>query len=158
MPDAELDRLVQAGRSGDGEAYGQLWRRLSGQVAGYLRGHRVADVDDPHERGLPRLLPQPGVVPGRRGGLPPLPVLRRATAVHRLGTPARDGWTGDLLRPERDPRAPSSAEDDHLDHRARQDVTELLATLTCDQRDVLLLRYVADLTAEQVARIVVPRG
>ncbi len=151
MSDAELDRLVQAARGGDGEAYGELWRRLSAQVAGYLKGHRVTDVDDLTSEVFldcfRNLRSFQGDGEAFRRFLFFVARRRYIDWVRRSMT------AGSVIcyDPERDPRATSSAEDDALDQLARDDVTQLLATLTCDQRDVLLLRYVADLTVEQVA-------
>jgi RNA polymerase sigma-70 factor (ECF subfamily) len=48
----------------------------------------------------------------------------------------------------------SSAEDEALDRLGGDEVQALLGALTSDQRDVLLLRIVADLSLEETATVV----
>lgn len=151
MSGAELDRLVEAARGGDDGAYGELWKRLSPQVAGYLRGHRVRDVDDLTSEVFLDCFRN---LRSFRGDGEAFRRFLFFVARRRyIDSVRRSVSAGPALcyDPGRDPRVTSSAEDDALDHLAEQDVTELLATLTSDQRDVLLLRFVADLTVEEVA-------
>lgn len=72
--------------------------------------------------------------------------------VDELRMRSRRGETTEW-NPERDPRRASSAEDEAIarvgDARARA----LLDQLPPDQRDVMVLRIVADLTVEQVAEV-----
>jgi RNA polymerase sigma factor (sigma-70 family) len=55
---------------------------------------------------------------------------------------------------ERDERTTGSAEHDALASLGERRVRQLIGTLSPDQRDVLLLRIVGDLTVEQVAEAV----
>ena len=151
MSDAELDRLVRAAREGDGDAYGEIWRRLSPQVAGYLRGHRVRDVDDLTSdvfldcfRNLRSFT---GDGEAFRRFLFFVARRRYVDCVRRAAT------RGPVIAydPEQDDRPTSSAEDDALAVLGSEDVRDVIGSLTPDQRDVLLLRLVADLTVEQVA-------
>ncbi len=57
-------------------------------------------------------------------------------------------WTAEL-----DPRRASSAEDEATVRVGDARVRALLAQLSPDQRDVMVLRIVADLTVEQVAQV-----
>lgn len=62
---------------------------------------------------------------------------------------------GDMLElhPEEDPRRASSAEDEAATRLGDQRALALIAHLPADQRDVMVLRIVADLTVEQVAAV-----
>lgn len=151
MPHAELDRLVAAARAGDGEAYGELWRRLSPQVAGYLRGHRVRDADDLTSEVFLDCFRNLRTFTGDGEAFRRFLffVARRRYVDHvRRSVTAGPQVSYD---PAQDDRPASSAEDDALDILASEGVLALLQGLTADQRDVLLLRLVADLTVEQVA-------
>ncbi|MGH3494232.1 MAG: RNA polymerase sigma factor, partial [Sciscionella sp.] len=57
-------------------------------------------------------------------------------------------------RPEVDVRTVASAESDVTVRLASTEVLSTLAQLPADQRDVLALRFVADLSLEQVADII----
>lgn len=65
------------------------------------------------------------------------------------------GRRGDTLeyRVDTDARRASSAEDGALQSLADQRVRELIASLAPDQRDVMVLRIIADLTVEQIADV-----
>lgn len=151
MSDPQLDRLVEAARSGDGEAYGELWRRLSPQIAGYLRGHRVRDVDDLTSDVFLDCFRNIGTFTGDGDAFRRFLffVARR----RYIDWVRRSVTAGPVVAydPEQDDRPALSAEDDALDQIGSAAVVELLSGLTVDQRDVLLLRLVADLTVEQVS-------
>ncbi|GEL95666.1 hypothetical protein CCO02nite_23240 [Cellulomonas composti] len=71
---------------------------------------------------------------------------------------AVDEWrrrSRDLAEPveEVEPPPVGSAEDDALDALSERRVLQVLEALTADQREVLTLRIVADLTIEQVAQV-----
>lgn len=70
--------------------------------------------------------------------------------VDELRMRGRRGETVELLD-EEDPRRASSAEDDALDRLATERTVAIMQSLAPDQRDVMMLRIVADLTVEQVA-------
>ena len=55
--------------------------------------------------------------------------------------------------PDTDPRVEASAETLAMDSLDDQKVDELLQTLSPDQREVLLMRVVADLSLEQTAAV-----
>jgi RNA polymerase sigma factor (sigma-70 family) len=57
-----------------------------------------------------------------------------------------------VAEPAKTEIAPGAVEDQVLSHLASDRVKKLLATLTPDQRDVLLLRIIGGLTVEEVAR------
>lgn len=77
--------------------------------------------------------------------------------VDELRMRGRRGETVELLAAE-DPRRASSAEADALNRLATDQTMELLRSLSPDQRDVMILRIVADLTVEQVAEVLGKRA
>jgi RNA polymerase sigma-70 factor (ECF subfamily) len=151
MSDPQLDRLVDAARSGDGDAYGELWRRLSPQIGGYLRGHRVRDADDLTSEVFLDCFRSIRTFTG--DGEAFRRFLFFVARRRYIDWVRRSVTAGPVLPydPEQDDRPALSAEDDALELIASEGVVELLAGLTVDQRDVLLLRLVADLTVEQVS-------
>ena len=72
--------------------------------------------------------------------------------VDELRVRGRRGETVELTA-EEDPRRASSAEDEATARIGDQRAHALIDTLPADQRDVMLLRIVADLTVEQVAEV-----
>lgn len=79
-------------------------------------------------------------------------VVNRCTSVHRHRT-VEDRWfraeTGGGDAPGR--RTADSAEDEVLRHGAGDDLLAVLHTLPTRQREVLVLRYYADLSEQQIA-------
>ena len=150
----EFDTVLDRARKGDGAAFRLLYDDLAGPVAGYLRGRGALEVDDLTNEvflaaftGLSRFAGGQGdfrswvftiahrrlVDEWRRAGRSPRPVPYEA---------------------EEDRRTTRSAEAEAIVGLGENRVRELLAALSADQRDVLLLRIVADLTVDQVAEVV----
>jgi RNA polymerase sigma-70 factor, ECF subfamily len=145
--------LVDAARGGSAAAFEQLYRAMAGQVSAYLRWHRATDPDGltndvfaQVHRNLARFR---GDEQGFRSWV-------FTIAHHRM--------IDDRRRANRMPRVEDEAgveehmgtgdvEDDVLAWLAHDRVRDLLAVLSRDQREVLLLRIVADLPVEEVARI-----
>ncbi|WP_028050386.1 RNA polymerase sigma factor [Cellulomonas sp. URHD0024] len=147
-----FDELLAAARDGHGEAFESLYRDLVRPVAAYLRTRGVEDVEGLTNEvflavftGLPRF---DGDQSHFRSWV--------FTIAHRR---AVDDWRrrahSPLAEPVADvePVARGSAEDDALATLSTEAVVALLGRLTVDQRDVLTLRVVADLTLEQTADV-----
>jgi RNA polymerase sigma-70 factor (ECF subfamily) len=146
-----LDDLVVRSRSGEVRAFEVLYRRMAPAVASYLRWHGVADVDgvtnevfSQVHRNLARFV---GTEAGFRSWV-------FTIAHHRM--------VDDRRRSSRSPRIDHDAEiDDHamrgdaevdaLNVLGAEEIGDLLAVLSPDQRDVLLLRIVADMSLADVA-------
>jgi RNA polymerase sigma factor (sigma-70 family) len=149
----EFDAVLHRARDGDGDAFRLLFDDLAGPVAGYLRGRGASDVEDLTSdvflaafTGLDRFT---GGQQEFRSWL--------FTIAHRRVV---DQWRRSARTPRLvgldgvdDARTIPSAERQALDRIGQEQVNALLSGLSPDQRDVLLLRIVADLTIEQVAEV-----
>jgi RNA polymerase sigma-70 factor (ECF subfamily) len=155
----ELDLLVAAARSGGGWAFGRLWAQLAPAVAAYLRGRGVRDADDVTSdvflaafRGIRgfqgdgvafrswlfTIAHHKGVDAHRR------PAASREVLVDAIGAGEGHGLDEDRAR---------SAEDVAMEQIAGDRAVRHLAILTDDQRAVLLLRVVADLSLAETADV-----
>jgi RNA polymerase sigma factor (sigma-70 family) len=148
-----FDDVLTAAQAGAGWAFEVLYRDLSPVVTGYLRLHGAAEPDDlASETFL-------GVFTGLAGFRGDEEALRSwvFTIAHRR---LIDDWRRRSRRPQlTDDDADlallpgGDAEDDALIRVGTEDVHRMCAGLPDDQRSVLLLRVLADLTVEQVAGV-----
>jgi RNA polymerase sigma-70 factor (ECF subfamily) len=148
-----LALLVDDARAGCPRAFEQIYRRLAGQVSSYLRWHRATDPDgltnDVFAQ-VHRKLPQfEGDDQHFRSWL-------FTIAHHRM--------IDDRRRANRQPPVQGDVgndegigcgdvEEDAFAVMAHDHVRDLVAVLSPDQRDVVLLRIVADLSVDEVARM-----
>jgi RNA polymerase sigma factor (sigma-70 family) len=148
-----FDTVLAAAQAGAAWAFEALYRDLSPAVTGYLRLHGAAEPDDLASETFI------GVFTGLAGFRGDEDALRGwvFTIAHRRLV---DDWRRRSRRPQvtDDPgdlaeRAGGDVEDDVLLRTGAQAVHELCGTLPVDQRSVLLLRIMADLTVEQVADV-----
>lgn len=150
--DDELGALVERARAGSPEAFTGIYERCAGQVAGYLRSRGVRDVEDATSEvflsvftGLERFV---GDGDRFRAWLFTIAHRRSVDAWRRAGsTPAHEPLD------DAPPTLVPSAEDAAMAALGDDRVRALLDLLSPDQRDVLLLRVVADLSLEQVAAV-----
>lgn len=148
-----LDSLVVAARAGGDWAFARLWEELAGPVAGYLRARGVDDVDDVTSEVF--LAAFEGIQRFEGDGARFRSWL--FTIAHHRGV---DGLRGQIKAggqeayfEDLDRRTVPSAEETSLDHLQSDEVRTALAALTAEQRDVVLLRFVADLSLDEVAAI-----
>jgi RNA polymerase sigma factor (sigma-70 family) len=148
-----LDVLVDAARGGSVAAFERLYRALASQVVSYLRWHRVSDPDGLTNDVFAQVHRKLGSFEGDEQGFRSWVF---TIAHHRM--------IDDRRRTQRQPVVAADVEVE--DHRSMGDVEEdafavlgsdrvreLLDVLSPDQRAVVLLRVVADLSVEEVARI-----
>lgn len=147
-----FEAVVDAARADAPWAYARLYEWLAGPVAGYLRSQGAAEPDDLTSevflgvfRGLSRF---EGTAEQFRSWV--------FTIAHRRLTDERRrrGRRAPSVPLDDAPVVPAAGADSEGEALARVGsawVDEALAGLAPDQRDVLLLRVVADLTVEQVA-------
>ena len=148
-----FDDVLAAAQAGAGWAFEVLYRDLSPVVTGYLRMHGAAEPDDlASETFL-------GVFTGLARFSGDEDALRSwvFTIAHRK---LIDDWRRRSRRPQVTDDAGDltllpggDAEDDALLRVGTDDVHRMCAGLPDDQRSVLLLRILADLTVEQVASV-----
>ena len=152
-PQPPLAALVEDARHGCPTAFERIYRLLAGQVASYLRWHRASDPDgltnDIFVQVHRNLRTFQGDDHGFRSWL-------FTIAHHRM--------IDDRRRVSRQPRVQvdvgvddsvgcGDVEEDAFAVMAQDHVRDLVAVLSPDQRDVVLLRIVADLSVEDVARM-----
>jgi RNA polymerase sigma factor (sigma-70 family) len=148
-----FDDVLAAAQAGAAWAFEVLYRDLSPVVTGYLRLHGAAEPDDlASETFL-------GVFTGLAAFHGDEAALRSwvFTIAHRRLV---DDWRRRSRRPQLTDdagdltlHAGGDAEDDALVRIGAADVQRMCAELPDDQRSVLLLRVLADLTVDQVAQI-----
>ena len=148
-----FDDVLAAAQAGAGWAFECLYRDLAPAVTGYLRLHGAPEPDDLASETFIGVFTGLAGFRGDEDGL-------RAwvfTIAHRRLV---DDWRRRSRRPALADEPAEAAdlvggdvEYDVLDRVGAAEVTRLCGGLPADQRSVLLLRILADLTVEQVARV-----
>lgn len=153
MVGEELDLLVVAARAGGSWAFARLWTQLSPGVAAYLRARGARDADDLTSEVFLAAFQRLGRFDGNGAAF-------RSwlfTIAHHksVDTMRRGAGRHEVLAPDVDDgRRARSAEDEAIDGIGDGEVARLLALLTDDQRHVLLLRVVGQLSLEETAHVV----
>jgi RNA polymerase sigma factor (sigma-70 family) len=148
-----FDDFLAAAQAGAAWAFEVLYRDLSPAVTGYLRLHGALDPDDLASetflavfRGLAGFS---GDEDGLRSWVFTIAHRRLVDDWRRRSRRPRLADDVDLL-----PETPGGdVEDDVLTRLGTETVHRMCAGLPADQRSVLLLRVLADLTVEQVAAV-----
>ncbi|HVE28227.1 MAG TPA: sigma-70 family RNA polymerase sigma factor [Sporichthya sp.] len=148
-----LEKLVEDARAGSRAAFGALWEAFSPVVAGYVRGRGVREPDDVTSEiflaAFQRLPAFTGDGAAFRRWLFTIAHHRAADEVRaRSRRPVEAEYD-----PDRDLRKDAAAEEVALANAAGSEVLALLSTLSPEQREVVLLRIVADLPVADVAQI-----
>ena len=152
MPELS-DAVVEAASRGDRDAVRAIYLALSPVVLGYLRAKGVEDPEAVTSDVFLALLPK---LPGVTGGASGLRRLTFSIAHNRMVDDHRARARQPALvsyEPETDERRVGSAEDDAAASLSAERVRAVLDLLPDDQREVITLRVVADLSIEQVADI-----
>lgn len=159
----DLDPLVAAARAGGGWAFGRLWELLAPSVARYLRTRGVRDVDDVTSEVFLAAFRSLDGFDGDGSAFRAwlftiahhkrVDLLRRPVREVFLDTDEASAASVDSVADDSRGGAASSAEDLALRNLAHEDVERMLATLTDEQRSVLLLRVVGDLSLAEVADV-----
>lgn len=153
MTDALTDESLRALQGRNAELFSAVYRSYASQVLGYLTARGVEDpeatMQDVFLAVLPRIESISGGVSGLRTFIFSVAHARMVDDHRRQSrTPLNQPF-----EPELDPRKSGSAEADAMLLVSPAEVLELLAVLGEDQKEVLTLRIIGDLTVEQVAEI-----
>jgi RNA polymerase sigma factor (sigma-70 family) len=157
-PSPSLALLVVDARAGCPRAFERIYRLLAGQVASYLRWHRASDPDgltnDVFAQVHRNLATFEGDDQGFRSWLFTIAHHRMIDDRRRLNRQPQ--LQGDLGVDDR--VGCGDVEEDAFAVMAHDHVQEMVAVLSPDQRDVVLLRVVADLSVDDVARLLDKRA
>jgi RNA polymerase sigma-70 factor (ECF subfamily) len=144
---------VVAAKAGCSASFERLYHTLAGQVASYLRWHRATDPDGLTNDVFAQVHRNLGRFEGDEQGFRSWLF---TIAHHRMIDDRRrasreipvqgDGDADESLRC-------GDVEEDAFAAMSHHDVAALLGVLSPDQREVVLLRIVADLPVEEVARL-----
>lgn len=145
------DAVVDAAGRGEPTALEAVYRALAPRVLGYLRARGVEDPEGLTDEVFIAVIPR---LAGVRGGATGLRTLvfsiahARAVDDHRR----RSRWPAmGAYEPEGDPRSVESAEATVMAQVDAEEVGELLEELAEEQRAVITLRVLGDLSLEQTA-------
>ena len=153
--DLPVTALVDNARAGCPIAFEHLYRRFAGQVASYLRWHRGSDPDGLSNDVFAQVHRKLG---GFEGDDRSFRSWLFTIAHHRMVDDRRRSSRQPMVQGEVGVDDTTAAdwgdvEEDAFALLSHDSVRELLGVLSPDQRDVVLLRVVADLSVEEVARL-----
>lgn len=147
------DDVVSAAQSGDGAALATVYAALAPKVLGYLRSRGAEDPEGLTNEVFVQVLDRLGGVVGGAAGLRTFVFsVAHARSVDEHRRRARRPFEAPY-QPELDDRAEPSAEAVALDGVGEQQVHDVLRELSEEQRSVITLRVLGDLTLEQTAEV-----
>lgn len=152
MDNSEFTSILDAARAGAEWAWSRLYADLAGPVRGYVRARGAAEPDDVVGEVFLQVARN---LAGFEGEYPAFRSWIFVIAHHRLIDERRRR----SRRPEDPAEIPISVaaaidvEGEAIDDLGTQRVIALLDDLTTDQKSVVLLRIVADLSLEQTAEV-----
>ena len=152
MSEQLLEDVLPAAQAGQAWAVRAVYEELSPRVLSYLRARGASEPEDLASEVFLTLFPKLASITGGAAGLRTFAFsIAHARLVDDLRKRSRREPTV-AYDPSRDDRVTAaSSEEEALSSLGTERVRRLLATLAPDQRDVLALRIIADLTVEQVA-------
>ena len=144
--------VLAAARLGQAWALDALYRGYAGAVAGYIRGRTSADAEDLVSEVFLSVFTSLDRFSGGEADFRGwLFTIAQRRIVDEMRRRSRRVQTTDYDS-DTDDRVVDSAEIASLDRLGEQWVRRVLAQLAPDQRDVLLMRILGDLSLEQVAQ------
>lgn len=143
--------VVCAARDGDPQAFAELWRRHSPAVLGFARSRGAREPEDLTSEVFLSAFRGLGTFEGGEDAFKGfLFTVAHRRLVDEIRTVTRRPEVVDWSADE-DLRSSRSAEECALEVDGRAEVVRALESLSADQRDVLVLRILGDLTIDQVA-------
>jgi RNA polymerase sigma factor (sigma-70 family) len=154
VADRPFDALLEDARGGAEEAWTEIYRAFSPAVLGYLRGLGAAEAEDLTGEVFLQVVRDLHRFAGDRSAFKAwvLTIAHHRFIDHRRRVGRRPVEL--LPSPGDQGRTAPDAEAEALDRLGAARVRELIEMLSPDQRAVLLLRIVGDLTVDQIARVV----
>jgi RNA polymerase sigma-70 factor (ECF subfamily) len=154
LPVPAFAELLDDARDGCPESTRWLYESVAGRVCGYLRVHGASDPEDLTNEVFLRVFDHLDTFDGDEHGYRSWVF----TIAHRLliddhRRRSRLVETVELSGPVEESVAGGDVESDALAAVGDHEVATVLATLVPDQREVLTLRVVGDLTVDQVAEV-----
>ncbi|MFP5373220.1 MAG: RNA polymerase sigma factor [Actinomycetes bacterium] len=149
-----LDDVLLAAQAGRPAGLRAVYEQLAPQVHGYLRARGAGEPEDLTSEVFLTVFSRLATVTGGAAGLRTLVFsVAHARLVDDLRRQSRRGTTVPY-EDWHDGRVSASSEDEAVERSRTDEVRALLDELPAEQRDVLLLRLVADLSVEQTAEAV----
>jgi RNA polymerase sigma-70 factor (ECF subfamily) len=151
---ADLERALMRARAGDARGFDALFRTFGGAVAGYVRARKVDDpegiANDVFVRAFRTIDRFEGDIDDFRTWL--------FTIAHNAAIDEarrrRRRFVETPLEAAPEPSTDGEVVDATVDSRlARERVDALFAQISPDQRDVLMLRVIGDMTVAQTAQV-----
>ncbi len=153
ISDGAFPSILVAAQAGAPWACTKIWVDYSPAVAAFLKARGSTEPEDLTSEVFLAVFDQmPHFVGGEAEFRTFVFTIAYRRLVDELRKRSRRGYTeewDDAL----DPRTSASAEHEAIERIADQSARALLDTLPRDQRDVMVLRILADLTTEQVAHV-----
>jgi len=153
-PSIWLDDALRAAQSGQPWALRAVYEELAPRVHGYLQARGAREPEDLTSEVFLTVFSRLATVTGGAAGLRTLVFsIAHARLVDDLRRRSR---RGDAVSYEtwHDDRTTASTEDEAVDRLRTAEVQALLEELPADQRDVLLMRIVGDLSLDQTAQAI----
>ena len=152
----EFDAILEAAQIGAGWACTRMYELFAPAVAGYLRAQGAAEAEDLTSEVFLRVFSGCRSFSGSeaqfRAWVFTIAHSRLVDARRMKDRAPEVGILDDECRDGQGPTT-AAAEDEALDRLAVEEVHQLLAGLTSDQRDVLALRLVSQMSVEEVASV-----
>jgi RNA polymerase sigma-70 factor (ECF subfamily) len=153
MASALTDEVVEDARQGDTSALTALYEAVAPGILAYLRSRGSRDAEGLTQEVFLQLLPRLRTITGGAAGVRALAFTiahsRLVDEFRRRGRSVEMPYEVEL-----DGRRNDSAEDDALGQLGSGEAAKLLSRLGDEQRAVILLRVLGDLSLEDTARIV----
>jgi RNA polymerase sigma factor (sigma-70 family) len=145
-------QTLAAARTGAEEAWAAIYRDLAPAILGYLRARGVADPEDVLSEALLQVV---RALPSFEGDEASFRSWAFVIVHRKMIDQGRrlSRRPADPTPPEHLDSVAGNVEDEAMEGLETQRVRDLMGHLTPEQRDVLLLRVVADLSLEEVAGI-----
>ncbi|MDI6910021.1 sigma-70 family RNA polymerase sigma factor [Nocardioides sp.] len=149
----DFQDLLRDARLGEGTAFAELWSRHATRVAGFVRVRGATDVEEITSDVFVAAFEGIGRFEGDEAGFVALllTIARRRVVDEQRRRSRRvpvAPWEA-----EDDVRTVRSVEDDVLDRATADDLADHLGRLTPEQREVVTLRLLTDLSLEQTAQV-----